>query len=343
MASDLFYLQQKSLMELHQLRYFCAIVRAGNFTRAAEQLGIAQPSLSQQIRALEKSVGAPLFERLGRSVRLTAHGEALNRPALDILQRVAEAEASLASLQQGVRGRLRVGVIPTIMPYLVAPRVRSFLETFPDVDLQFTEDTTSQLIEQLKAGDLDIVVAGLPIRNPDIVCSELFRERLFLAVALRHPLAQQPNVHLHHIQNERFLLLKEGHCLRDDVLMACNRAKAELHSVFETNQLESIFQLVRANFGLTLIPAMAKEHATGCTLIPLSLDVFRRVGYLRVRRHPVSLSMRAFTDWLRKLKETNDFEGMKEVSVIHQSANSTPAIMNATKTTRASIQGERKN
>jgi LysR family hydrogen peroxide-inducible transcriptional activator len=260
--------------------------------------------LSQQIRALENGIGAPLFERLGRSVRLTEHGEALSVSALDILQRVAEAEASLANLQKGVRGRLRVGVIPTIMPYLIAPRVKSFLEQFPEVDLQFIEDTTSELIDQLKSGDLDVAVAGLPIRNPDIICSELFRERLFLAVALGHPLSRQQDVHLHHIQNERFLLLKEGHCLRDDVLTACNRAKAELRSVFETNQLESIFQLVRANFGLTLVPAMAKHHATGCTLVPLNSDAFRRIGYLRVRRHYVSRSMRAFIDWLRTLKNS---------------------------------------
>jgi LysR family hydrogen peroxide-inducible transcriptional activator len=291
-------------MELNQLRYFCAVVRNGSFTRAAEQLGIAQPSLSQQIRALENGIGAPLFERLGRSVRLTEHGEALSVSALDILQRVAEAEASLANLQKGIRGRLRVGVIPTIMPYLIAPRVKSFLEQFPEVDLQFIEDTTSELIDQLKSGDLDVAVAGLPIRNPDIICSELFRERLFLAVALGHPLSRQQDVHLHHIQNERFLLLKEGHCLRDDVLTACNRAKAELRSVFETNQLESIFQLVRANFGLTLVPAMAKHHATGCTLVPLNSDAFRRIGYLRARRHYVGRSMRAFIDWLRTLKDS---------------------------------------
>jgi DNA-binding transcriptional LysR family regulator len=142
------------------------------------------------------------------------------------------------------------------------------LEQFPEVDLQFTEDTTTELIERLKSGDLDVAVAGLPVRNPDIICSELFRERLFLAVALGHPLSRQQDVHLHHIQNERFFLLKEGHCLRDDVLAACNRAKAEIRSVFETNQLESIFQLVRANFGLTLVPAMAKHYATGCRLVP---------------------------------------------------------------------------
>src|SRR5579864_8824673 len=119
-------------MEIHQLRYFCTVARTGSFTRAAEQLGIAQPSLSQQIRTLEKQIGNPLFERLGRSVRLTAYGEALRQPALDILQHVAEAQSSLASLQEGIRGKLRIGVIPTIMPYLIAPRIRGFLSRFPE-------------------------------------------------------------------------------------------------------------------------------------------------------------------------------------------------------------------
>src|SRR6266568_2507394 len=168
-------------MEIHQLRYFCAVARAGSFTRAAEQLGIAQPSLSQQIRVLEKQIGTPLFERLGRSIRLTTFGEALRHRALDILQQVAQAESSLASLQQGVRGRLRIGVIPTIMPYLIAPRIGKFLKHFPEVDLQLVEDTTPRLVEHLQSGDLDIVVARLPVRNPDMVSSELFREPLFLA------------------------------------------------------------------------------------------------------------------------------------------------------------------
>ena len=105
-------------MDIRQLRYFSAIVRAGSFTRAAGELGISQPTLSQQIRTLEKQIGNPLFERLGRSVRLTAHGEALRQPAADILQQVAEAKSSLDQLEQGVRGKLRVGVIPTIMPLL---------------------------------------------------------------------------------------------------------------------------------------------------------------------------------------------------------------------------------
>jgi LysR family hydrogen peroxide-inducible transcriptional activator len=288
-------------MDIRQLRYFCAVVRARSFTRAAEQLGIAQPSLSQQIRALEKRIGNPLFERLGRSIRLTPHGEALLQPAADILQQVAEASSTMASLNKGVRGQLRVGVIPTVMPYLIAPRVREFLDGFPEVELSLTEETTPQLIRQLQSGDLDLAISGLPVRSPDIVCSELFREPLFLAIAAEHPLAKADLIDLRDLRNERLLLLKEGHCLRDDALMTCTRAKAKLRSVFETDQMASIFQLVRAGFGVTVAPAMASSHSAGCKLIPLH-NSFRRVGYLRARHHVVSNPMREFAAWLRGLR-----------------------------------------
>jgi LysR family hydrogen peroxide-inducible transcriptional activator len=288
-------------MEIHQLRYFCAVVRAGSFTRAAEQLGIAQPSLSQQIRALEKQVGAPLFERLGRSVRLTAHGESLRRPAMEILQQIAETQSSLTHLTDGVRGKLRIGVVPTIMPFFVAPRIGEFMKRFPDLDLQFVEEITPTLVESLQVGDLDIAVAGLPLRNPDIVCCEVMREPLFLAVAQNHPLARKSAVDLQDMREERFLMLKEGNCLRNDVLVTCTRAGAEPHTVFETNHLESIFQLVRSSFGLTLVPAMAAAHAEGCTLVPLRENSFRRIGYLRARRHSVTRPMREFITWLRGL------------------------------------------
>ena len=288
-------------MELHQLRYFHAVARAGSFTRAAEELGIGQPSLSQQIRALEKKIGTPLFERLGRSLRLTAFGEALLEPAQRILQQVAMAENSLANLREGVRGRLRVGVIPTILPYWIAPRIVDFHKAFPEVDLQLVEDSTPRLVEQLQSGDLDIAVASLPVKNPDIICSELFREPLFLAVSKQHPLAGRPTVDLRAFADEPLLLLKEGHCLRDNVLMACTRARAELRSVFETNQLESIFQLIRAGFGVTLVPAMASSHGAGCALIRLKGSHARRIGYLRARRHVVTRPMRELTSWLRRV------------------------------------------
>jgi LysR family hydrogen peroxide-inducible transcriptional activator len=288
-------------MELHQLRYFCAIVRTGSFTRAAEQLGITQPTLSQQIRSLEKQIGNPLFERLGRSIRLTSYGEVLSQRAVDILRQVAEAQSTMADLQFGVQGRLRVGVIPTVMPYLIAPQIGDFLTRFPEVDLQFAEYTTRRLLEQLQSGEIDLAISGLPVRNPDIVCSQLFREPLLLAVAQNHALARARAVDLQDLRNERLLILREGHCLRDDVLMTCRRTKAEMRSVFETDQLASIFQLVRAGFGLTIVPAMAAPHAIGCKLIPLSGGDSRRIGYLRARRHFVTRPMREFTAWLRTL------------------------------------------
>jgi LysR family transcriptional regulator, hydrogen peroxide-inducible genes activator len=286
-------------MDIRQLRYFSAVVRAGSFTRAAEQLGITQPSLSQQIRALEKRIGSPLFERLGRSIRLTPHGEALVGPAAGILQKVAEAHSTIAGLNEGVRGQLRVGVIPTVMPYWIAPRIREYLDRFPDVELALTEETTAQLIQRLQSGDLDLAISGLPVRGPDIICSELFREPLFLAVAEGHRLSNGGPIALSDLRKERLLLLKEGHCLREDALMACTRAKAKLPSIFETDQMASIFQLVRASFGVTVVPAMAVSHSAGCKLLPLR-GSFRRVGYLRAKHHVVSNAMREFISWLRK-------------------------------------------
>jgi LysR family transcriptional regulator, hydrogen peroxide-inducible genes activator len=301
-------------MELHQIRSFCAVARVGSFTRAAEELGIAQPSLSQQIRTLEKKVGTPLFERLGRKVRLTAYGEAFREPALRILQQVVMAENSLANLRDGVRGRLRVGVIPTILPYLIAPHIGGFLKEFPEVDLQLIEETTARLVEQLQAGEIDMAVTGLPVKNPDIVCSELFREPLFLAVAGGHSLAQHTVADLRDLENQPFLLLKEGHCLRDSVLIACTRARAELRAIFETNQLESIFQLIKSGFGVTLVPHMACSHARDCVLVPLQGTHSRRVGYLRARRHVVTKAMREFTSWLRGIAKPSSSTRGRNIS-----------------------------
>ncbi len=249
-------------MEINQLRYFCAVASTGSFTKAAEQEDIAQPSLSQQVRKLEREIGSPLFERLGRHNRLTPYGEALLPQAQSILRQIAEAEACVTNLRQGVQGRLRIGVIPTILPYWLAPRLGEFAAQFPDVDLQLQEATTQRLIESLQAGELDAAVASLPVQSPDIVCSELFRESLCLAVSPHHSFAD----------------------------------------VFETDQIASIFPLVSTGFGISLIPAMAAAHASGCKIVPLERGSFRRIGYLRANHHFVSKPMKEFFSWLRSLE-----------------------------------------
>src|ERR1700720_2798436 len=127
-------------MELDQLRYFVAVARAGNFTRAAEQEGVNQPSLSQQIRKLEDSLGAPLFERRGRSVRLTQAGERLLPEAQTLLRKAADVRQLVAELTKEVSGRLAVGAIPTVMPYWLAPKITSFQSHYPDVEVQLVEN-----------------------------------------------------------------------------------------------------------------------------------------------------------------------------------------------------------
>ncbi len=286
-------------MEFHQLRYFCALARTGSFTKAADEEGIAQPSLSQQIRRLEATVGAPLFVRLGRSVQLTAHGETLLPHAKRILQDVTEGRNELAHLEEGTRGPVRVGAIPTILPYLLAPRLGEFGELYPDVELRLSEDTTQRLIERLQSGDLELALLSLPVRNRDIVVSELLREPMLMAVAKNHRLAGERSVDLREMHRERLLLLKEGHCFREDMLTACTRGRAEFHSVFESDHFGTIFPMVAAGAGVSLVPRMAASQAANCAIVPLAKPQARRVGYARVRSRAASKPLKAFISWLR--------------------------------------------
>jgi LysR family transcriptional regulator, hydrogen peroxide-inducible genes activator len=287
-------------MEVHQLRYFCAVARMGSFTRAAEEEGVAQPSLSQQILKLESEMGAPLFERLGRSVRLTPCGELLLPQAHAILRQFADARQSVQGLLVGVKGRLAVGAIPTVMPYVVANRISGFLKEYPDVDLQLIENKTSSLLEALQAGDLDLAILSFPLSIPDIVCSELFREQILLAVAPSHRLAHLAAVALRELRQERLLLLREGHCFRDNALAACRKARITPNAVFESDQFASIFALVAAGAGVSLIPAMAVEGAHGCSFLPIEPESSRRIGYAHVRRQFRPPAQKAFIEWLRQ-------------------------------------------
>lgn len=295
-------------LELHQLRYFCAVARAQSFTRAAEEEHVAQPSLSQQIRKLETEVGAPLFVRLGRSVRLTEFGEALLPKAKTVLHELEEARRAVDNLRDEVRGKLIVGVIPTVMPYFVAPRLANFVTQYPKVELRLTEDVTPRLVERLQAGELDLVVASLSIQNPDLLWRELFRDPMCLAVSPRHRLASATVAEWPAVRSERLLVLKEGHCFRDQVLTACTRRGAKVQAIFESDQFSSIFPLVASGFGVSIIPKMAAPLATGCRVVPLGPASVRKIGYFRNRRSFQSKAAKSFADWLRKVAQELDKE-----------------------------------
>jgi LysR family hydrogen peroxide-inducible transcriptional activator len=290
-------------MEIQPLRYFLAVARTASFVRAADQLGISQPSLSQQIQKLERELGVSLFDRLGRSLKLTAFGESLCNSAERILREVEGAQTSIACLKSDDSGQLKIGVIPTVLPYAMVKPLASFQQKFPRVHLNLVEAMTDDLVEGLRRGELDLAILALPIRHNEIVCSELFREPLLAAVPPRHELASKDKILLQSLGLEKMLLLREGHCLRDDVLTACTKAKAQFRQVFESDHLESLLRMVAEGYGVSLIPERASRGRTDCRFLPFEPHAVRRIGYAMAKGHqalPVRKMLQRFLkewDW----------------------------------------------
>ncbi len=286
--------------DLRQLECFCAVARLKSFTKAADEIGVAQSSLSEQIAKLEHGLTSVLFERLARRIELTPAGEALLPRAQAMLQDAAALPRYLETIRTETGGVLRVGVIPSIMPYFLAPRLREFVRRFPDIDLHLRELPTAELIKQIEDGVIDIGILSLPVEGNHLVRRELFREPIRLAVPDFHALANTEKVQLRRVSAERLLILREGHCLRDETLTICGRSRARFDAHFEADQLASIFELIRAGFGVSLVPEMARRGATGCRLIPIEPKAMRRVGYVRLERRYVSPVVESFTGWLQK-------------------------------------------
>jgi LysR family transcriptional regulator, hydrogen peroxide-inducible genes activator len=287
-------------LQIHQLRYFCAVARTGNFTRAAQHEHLAQPSLSQQVRKLEDELGTKLFDRLGRSVRLTPLGEALLPRAEAILRQVTDAKQEIQDMAGVERGQLVVGSIPTIAPYFLPPALASFARKFPGVQVRVLEEVTAELLNRIQEGTMDVALLALPLAAPHLTCHELFRERLYLVVPQNHRLASQAAVYLNQIEDDPFLLLKEGHCFRENVLSACGRARLQPNVVFESGQFTTILAMVASGTGISVVPRMAIEARENCRFIPLADDIaYRRLGIVQLKRRFCSRSLQAFLKHLQ--------------------------------------------
>ncbi|MGE9267933.1 MAG: LysR family transcriptional regulator, partial [Verrucomicrobiales bacterium] len=208
-------------MELHQLRYFLAVARTGNFSRAAEQCHVSQPSLSQQIAKLEDELGVRLFDRNKRHSSLTPHGEALLPRATRILDEVDTASREARDATELLRGKIRLGVLPTIAPYLLPDVIKNFARNYPGLEIVLDEDTTGQLLEKLLACDIDFALTSLPLGDPRFQTHHLFDEDLLLALPADHPLSRKKAIHTRDLRNERLIVMKDGHCLGDQVLGFC--------------------------------------------------------------------------------------------------------------------------
>jgi LysR family transcriptional regulator, hydrogen peroxide-inducible genes activator len=246
-------------MEMHQLRYVVAVARAGNFSRAAEQCHVSQPSLSQQIQKLEEELGERLFDRMKREVKLTPHGESFLRRAVRVLEEVDTAKREAKDATDLLRGTVTLGVLPTIAPYLLPEVITEYLEKYPRVEIVVQEDTTVHLLKLLVACEIDFALASQPIRDARLEVRELFSEELLLALPPGHALTRKRTVSASDLEGEALIVMKEGHCLGDQVLNFCDRSDLHPNISFRSAQLETIQSLVCAEMGLSLIPAMAAK------------------------------------------------------------------------------------
>ncbi len=287
-------------MEVHQLRYFCAVARHGTFTRASEVEHVAQPSLSQQILKLEAELGARLFDRLPRSARLTVFGNAFLPKAERILRELEEAKTELRDMTGNENGEVVVGIIPTIAAYLLPRLLDGFTARHPLISIRIVEDITPALLPRLQEGTLDMAVVALPVAGGDLASAELFQEKFFAALPETHRLASRASVSLPQLNSEPFLLLREGHCFRDGLIAACRKVKMTPNIVFESGQFATILAMVSAGMGVSAVPAMAVQPHPGCKFIPISgKHSTRVVGIVTSRHHYQSRAQRLLMKQMR--------------------------------------------
>jgi LysR family hydrogen peroxide-inducible transcriptional activator len=268
---------------LKQLRYFAALSETLHFGRAAERCQVTQPAMSMQVRELEGLLGVVLVERTTSGVFLTAAGEEVARRAREILLAVRDLADLARHCDRVLTGPLRLGVIPTIGPYLlphVLPRLHA---TYPELQLSLRESQTEHLLDALLGGDLDLLVLALPVGREGIATQPLFDDPFNLAVAEDHPLAGRTTVEQRDLVNERLLLLEEGHCLRDQALSLCHAAGANQADDFRASGLATVVQMVVNGYGGTILPTLALPVETAAhahlRVVPFAPPApFRTIG-----------------------------------------------------------------
>lgn len=242
-------------LTLKQLRYFDALARMGHFGHAADVCAISQPALSMQIKELEESVGTALFDRSARQIRLTGFGEEFAARARTILREVDELSELARTTHDQLAGRLRIGVIPTVAPYLLPRLIGQLSQDYPALDLRVRETVTTKLLQELHDGRLDTAILALPVSEPGLTEVTLFDEEFVLVRPATE--AHKPVPDHETLREMRLLLLEEGHCFRDQALSFCDLSATAPRELMDGSSLSTLVQMVSAGIGVTLIPDMA--------------------------------------------------------------------------------------
>jgi len=244
-------------MNLRDMQYLVSLADHRHFGRAATASFVSQPTLSTQIKKLEDELGVTLVERAPRKVMLTPVGHDIAERARRILAEVDQLKESARRTRDPEAGSVRLGIFPTLGPYLlphVLPKIR---ERFPRLELLLIEEKTEVVLRQLREGRLDVGVLALPLHDEQLHVEFLFEEPFVLAVPQAHALAKRNTLSLHDLAHERLLLLEDGHCLRDQALDVCTLAGSGERNGFRATSLETLRQMVAANVGITLLPTLS--------------------------------------------------------------------------------------
>lgn len=297
------------MLSLRQFRYLDALARTRHFGRAAELVNITQPALSMQIKEMEATLGALLIERRRNDVQLTPVGIEVHRRAHEILNATRDLMDYARHSAGTLTGPLSLGIIPSIAPYLLPGALPLLRKRFPDLQLRFRETQTRMLVDELIAGDLDVILLSLPLSHPELETKALFEDRFVYVTGARDPSAREESrIELSAIDESRLLLLEEGHCLRDQALQVCSTARdaaASGRPDLGAASLSTIMQLIANGFGATLLPEMAlrAEIGTNGDIRAVRLadpEPSRTIGLAwrrtSARKHDFMLLGEAFTD-----------------------------------------------
>jgi len=289
-------------LTLKQLRYFEALARHRHFGRAADACAISQPAISVQIKELEESLGTELFERSARQVRLTGFGEEFALRVRDILRSVDELGDLARSSRNRMVGRLRIGVIPTVAPYLLPTLVGNLTRIHDGLDIHVRETLTRKLILELAEGRLDTAIVALPVSEPALTEVALFAEDFVLVRPGEDEGKPVPNRET--LREMRLLLLEEGHCFRDQALSFCSMNSARPRELLDGSSLSTLVQMVGAGIGVTLIPEMAVAVETRSASVSVarfrSPQPSRTIGMIWRKASPLAEQLSQISEVVRQ-------------------------------------------
>ena len=292
-------------LTLKQLRYFEALATHGHFGRAASASAISQPALSLQIKELEAALGAPLFERAARQISLTYLGEEFALRVRDILRSVDELGDLARAARDALAGRLRIGVIPTIGPYLLPTIIGDLTLAYPELDIHIRETLTPTLIHELKEGRIDTAIVALPVSEPSFTEAALFDEDFVLVRPAADANTPAPNTKS--LSEMRLLLLEEGHCFRDQALSFCNLQTGPPREMLDASSLSTLVQMVGAGIGVTLIPEMAVAVETRSAEVSLARfaapQPSRTIGMIWRKTSPLARQLTEISEVVRASAE----------------------------------------